>query len=59
MLAPKVFASLLPVSAKGQTNSFAHALADLRRAPGTPPGDQNSFNFMQFLGKNWPNNSLF
>ena len=24
-----------------------------------PPGGPNSFNFMQFLGKNWPNNSLF
>ena len=36
------------------------ALADLRGAPGTrPPGGPNSFNFMQFLGKNWPNNSLF
>ena len=25
--------------------------ADLRWAPGTPPGGPNSFNFMQFLGK--------
>ena len=31
-------------------------------APGTRaplPGGPNSFNFMQFLGKKWPNNSFF
>ena len=33
-------------------------LADLRGEPGTPPRGPNSFNFMQFLGKNWLNNSF-
>ena len=36
------------------------ALADLRGRQGCmPPWGPNSFKFMQFMGKKWPNNSFF
>ena len=55
--------SAFPAVCSTETSLFflSTAIGGSKEAPGTwaqSSRGPNSFNFMQFLGKNWPNNSF-